>query len=254
MKEEDKLKTSFISHHGAWQYKRKPMGLRNSPSTFVRCLDTVLGEYKERFCGIYFDDVCVFSQSFEDHVEHIRLVMSKLQGARFTINPSKVQLCRSKFKYLGFIIQPCTCQPNPDKLKYLREYPRPQKPKDMQRFLGFVGFYRRFIPEFATHSKPLTSLLKKGQKFAWSEAAELGFNHLKNSLSDQTMLYMPNMKYEFTIQTDSSDTTVGAVLLQEIDGIRYPVLFASQTRSPAEMNYSTTQKQIRGALYGIYKF
>jgi len=254
MKDEDKPKTAFISHKGMYQYKRMPMGMCNCSSTFQRCMEHVLAELIGICCSVYFDDVCVFSKTFEEHLEHIRLVLTCLQEAGFTINPSKIQLCRTRFRYLGFIIEPGKCFPDPEKVSCLVNYPRPEKPKDIQRFLGFVGFYRRFIPDFAKYAKPLSSLLKKGQKFTWSENAETGFNALKNALSDYTLLYLPDMNHEFTIQTDASDFSLGAILLQEIDGVRYPCWFASRTLRPAEINYSTTQKEILAVLWAIEKF
>jgi len=254
MRHEDKPKTAFICHNGLWQYKRMPMGLRNAPSTFQRCVDKILGPYKGQFCAVYFDDICVFSKSFEEHINHIALVLEKLRNAGFTIHPNKVQLCRTTFKYLGFVIQPGKCLPDEEKVKCLKQYPRPSSPKDIQKFLGFVGFYRRFVPDFAKHSKPLTSLLKKGIKFEWNANAELGFTALKNSLSEYTLLYLPDMTKEFIIQTDASDFAIGAILLQEVDEVRHPVWFASRTLRPAEINYSTFQKEILAVLWAIEKF
>lgn len=254
MKEDDKHKTSFICHFGLWQYKRMPMGLRNAPATFMRCVDKILSSVKGRHAAVYFDDVCTFSKTFDDHLSHLHEVLTLLRSAGFTVNPNKVQLCRNRFKYLGFIVEPGKCFPNPDKVACLKSYPTPKSTKEIQKFLGFVGFYRRFIPEFATHAKPLTDLLRKGKKFAWSESANVGFNALKDSLSEYTMLYLPNMDHEFIVQSDASNFSIGSLLTQEIDGVRHPVWFASRTLRPAEVNYSTTQKEILAALWAIEKF
>ncbi len=254
MKESDKPKTAFLSNHGIWQYKRMPMGLKNSASTFQRCMDKILGPLKWTCCVVYFDDICVFSQTYEDHVVHIQQVLTKLRDAGLTIHPGKIQLCKNRLKYLGFIIEPGKCIPDPEKVRCLREYPRPKSPKDIQRFLGFVGFYMRFIPHFSKHSRPLTQLIKKGVRFVWNEQAERGFCALKYSLSEYSMLYLPDMKREFIIQSDASDFSYGFILIQEIDGIRHPVWFGSKQFTEAEIRYSTVQKEIRAAITAIETF
>ena len=96
MKESDKIKTGFISHRGLMQFNRLPMGLKNSPATFQRMLDTLLKEFKGKFCGIFFDDFVIYSNSFEDHLEHLTLVLEALSKAGLTVNPKKVQLCTQK--------------------------------------------------------------------------------------------------------------------------------------------------------------
>lgn len=254
MKESDKHKTTFISPFGSWQYVRLPMGLRSAPATFQRCMDKVLGTLKWSCCTVYYDDVCVFSKSFAEHVQHIKLVLSKIREAGLTIHPGKVQLCRNKIKYLGFIIEPGKCLPDPDKVRCLKEYPRPNKAKDIKRFLGFVGFYMRFIPHYSTHARHLTKLVKKNVKFEWNPAAEAAFQTLKNSLSEYTLLHLPDLNKQFIIQTDASNFCIGAILQQEVDGIRYPVWYASKTLTKPEINYSTTEKEILAVLWAIEKF
>lgn len=173
--EEDRPKTAFICAHGLWQYKRMPMGMCNSPSTFMRALNELMNEFRGLFVSVYFDDLCIYSKSFEDHMTHIRLVLTKLRDAGFTIHPIKAQLCKTRLRYLGFILEPGKIMPDPDKVEVLKTYPRPRNVKEVQRFIGFVGFYRRFIPDFAKYSKPLTMLIKKGTCFTWDDNAESGF-------------------------------------------------------------------------------
>lgn len=254
MEEKDKIKTAFISHHGLWQYKFMPMGLRNSPATFQRCVDVVLGDLKGKICAVYFDDICVFSKSFNDHIRHIHTVLSRLRDAGFTIHPGKLQLCRNRFKYLGFIVEPGRCMPDLNKVKCLREYPTPRRPKDIQKFLGFVGFYRRMIPKFAEYAKPMTKLLKKGTRFAWTTEAENGFQLLKRSLSESSLVYLPDMDRPFIIQSDACNTGYGSLLLQEKEGERYPIWYASRMLKPAECKYSTFEKEIGAAIWAINKF
>jgi len=101
------------------------MGLKNSPATFQRMVDTVLKEFKGKFCGVFFDDIVIYSNSFEDHLEHLNLVLKALSKSGLTVNPKKVQLCTQKLKYLGHIIEPGKCRPDPAKKACLKDYPRP---------------------------------------------------------------------------------------------------------------------------------
>jgi transposase InsO family protein len=254
MKDEDKQKTAFICHHGLWQFKRLPMGLRNSPATFVRCIDQVLGDLKWKICAVYFDDIIIFSRTLDEHLEHIRLVLSRLKDAGLTINPKKVQLCRQKLKFLGHVIQPGKCQPNPEKIEILRNYPVPKNATQVMQFLGLIGFYRRFVLEFARYARPLHALTKKDAKFIWNEEAQKSFDFLKQTLTELTEMYLPDLNEPFIIQCDASDKGLGAVLVQEKEGKRFPIWFASRSLKGAEMRYSTSEKECLAVLWAIEKF
>jgi hypothetical protein len=230
------------------------MGLTNSPATFIRCVDHVLGDLKWKVCDVYFDDIIVFSSTFEEHLKHIDMVLSRIQDAGLTINPSKVQLCRQKLKFLGHVIEPGKCHPNPEKVSAINNYPVPFSPLQIQKFLGLVGFYRKFIPYFALHAKPLHALIKKGVKFAWNTEAQIGFEELKRSLSLLTEVHLPDLNHRFIIQCDASDSGLGAVFIQEKDGKRYPIWFASRTLKPAETRYSVSEKECLSVLWAINKF
>jgi len=138
MSEADKIKTAFLSHHGLWQFKRLPMGLRISPATFVRCVDQVLGDLKWKICAVYFDDTIIFSHTFEEHKKQIQIVLKRLNESGLAIHPHKVQLCRQGLKFLGHIIEPGRCMPNPEKVSVLRNYPAPNSSKAIQRLLWLV--------------------------------------------------------------------------------------------------------------------
>jgi transposase InsO family protein len=251
---EHRDKTAFISHHGLWHFKRLPMGLSNSPATFVRCIDHVLGDLKWKICAVYFDDIIVFSSTFEEHLLHLEMVLTRIKEAGLTINPSKVQLCRQKLKFLGHVIEPGKCLPNPEKVEVVRNYPVPISALHIQKFLGLVGFYLKFIPDFATHAKPLYTLIKKGVKFAWNSEAQNGFDELRNSLTSLTEVYLPDLNLPFIIQCDASDSGLGAVLVQEKDGRRYPIWFASRSLKSAETRYSVSEKECLSVLWAIEKF
>jgi len=244
MNPSDKIKTAFISHRGAWQFKRMPMGLKNSPATFQRCVDTVLGYLKWKFCAVYFDDIVVFSKTFEDHMYHIKEVLKRVQAAGLTINPRKVQLCRQKFRFLSFIITPGKCAPDPEKVAVHNNYPVPKTKKDIQKFLGLAAFYRRFIDGFSLTAKLLTNLIKKKDvDFEWSDETQIAYDCIRNSLTDLSQLFWPDLNKPFIIQTDASEVGSGAILMQERDSLRLPIWFASRVLKNAETRYSVSEKK-----------
>ena len=230
------------------------MGLRNAPATFQRSIDEVLGKLKWRICAVFFDDLLGHSRTFEKHLIDLPQILSRIRDAGMTIHPKKVQLCRRKFKLLGFIIDHGQIRPDPDKVSKLKNYPVPRNVKDIQKFLGLIGFYRRFIEKFADLARPLTKLLSKSVKFLWTEETQSSFENLRHALINYTLLYLPDLNKPFTIQTDASDVGIGAVLLQEIDEVRNPVWFASRVFQGAETRYSTSEKECLAVIYALDKF
>jgi len=249
-----KERTAFISHRGFYQFKRLPMGCCNSPATFMRTVDAVLGDLKYFCCLGYFDDIIIFSNSFEEHLQHLQMVLDRIREAGFTIHPKKAQLCRKRLKFLGFIIEEGQCHPDPAKVLCINNYPRPRTPRHVKKFMGLVGFYRRFIPDFAGHAKPILKLLKKDNKFSWSAECQTAFEYLKQSLSDSTKVHLPDLKAPFIISCDGSSFGLGAVLSQEKEGIRYPIWFASKSVHPPLANQGSSVLELAAVNWAVRKF
>lgn len=253
--ERDKEKSAFRSHKGLWQFTRVAQGMINSPATFQRCVDQILTEYLYIFAFCFFDDSLTYSKTFDEHCEHIDKVFKKFFDAGFTFSPKKVQLCRRRLKYLGFIIEPGKISPNPDKVKRIAELPIPECLKDLQSFLGGIGFYRRFIEEFAHKALPLYKISSPKVDFEWNEKCQKGFEELKNGLINFTQVYLPDLNKEFIITCDGSRTAIAACLAQERDGVRYPVYFASRALRPAESKaYSVSELELAAIIFGITKY
>lgn len=232
------------------------MGLTNSPASFQRCMDAVLVETKWKHNIGYFDDVVDYSKTFVEHVAHCARTLGLLREAGFTIHPKKVQLCRRRLKYLGYIISPGKCFPDPDKVKKIKDYPPPRDEKGIMRFLGLLGYYRKFIPRFSEKTKPLFKLLKANVKWEWSEEWKVSFEFLRDALCGSVELYLPDMNVGFIITCDASRKGLAAILSQEKDGLRYPIWFASRTRTlrQAETRYSVSEIELLAVLFGVMKF
>lgn len=253
--EESRPLTAFRSHRGLYQFKRLPQGLQNSPFTYQKCVDTILGDALFIYSFCFFDDCINFSETFEEHCLHLTVILSRFKDAGFTFNPKKVQICRRRLKYLGFIIEPGKISPDPAKVIKIRHYPRPFNITDIRRFLGALSYYRRFIPSFSLYALPLYKLTSPYAEFFWTPECQSGFEGLKTALADFTQVYLPDLNREFIITTDASRKAIAAVLSQEKDGVRYPVYFASRTLRPAESKgYSVTELELAAILFGIGKF
>jgi len=147
--------------------------------------------------------------------------LSKISTAGLTINPEKCEFCRSQVRYLGFIVQRDGLTIDPGKARPIMEYPAPRNLKQLRRFLGMSSWYRRFIPQFATVSEPLTRLLKKDKRWEWGEDQCRAFEQIRSYLVTAPTLSCPDFNIPFVVQTDASSVGIGAVLTQNIDNTEH---------------------------------
>lgn len=164
MSPSDIHKTAFNVENGHYEFLRMPMGLKNSPSTFQRVMDNVLRDLQNEICLVYLDDIIVFSTSLQEHMINLEKVFTKLRESNFRIQMDKSEFLKLETEFLGHIICREGVKPNPNKIKAIKKYPIPKTPTEIKRFLGLLGYYRKFIPNFARITKPLTQCLKKGRK------------------------------------------------------------------------------------------
>jgi len=255
VKHSDRWKTAFINHRGVWQYKVMPFGMKNSPAAYQRLMDQILGELRGEFCVCYMDDIIIHSETFSEHLEHINLVLECLKRAGLTVNPSKIQIALDTIKYLGMIFSPGLMQPNPEKVRAIKDYPIPKNQKDLQHFIGMLGFFRIYVFWASILLDDLHKLISKGSDWIWQEKHTIAFNAIKDAISDASKLQLPDMNRPFTIRTDACDIGISAILLQEdVDGKLKAISFASKTLNKAERNYSTSHKECLAVIYGVRKF
>lgn len=145
-------------------------------------------------------------------------------------------------------------RPDPSKIEPVLEYPAPKNLKQLRRFLGMASWYRKFLDNFATIADPLTQLTKKSAKYQWGESQQSAFEQIKALIASAPVLHRPSFDDQFVIQTDASDTGLGAVLTQTIDGDERVLSFASRTLNKAERNYSVTERECLAVLWAIRKF
>lgn len=247
--------TAFsVPGKGLFHFLRMPYGLTGASATFQRLVDKLIGPEMEPHTFAYLDDIVIATTTFEEHLEWLKRVFTKIIAAGLKINPEKCEFCRSQVRYLGFLVQKDGLSVDPEKAQPLLDYPAPRNIKQLRRLLGMASWYRRFIPQFATVSEPLTRLLRKNQRWEWGDEQTRAFEDIRDRLAASPTLSCPDFNHPFVVQTDASSIGVGAVLSQSIDSIEHVIAFASRALSEAERNYSVTEQECLAVMWAVKKF
>jgi hypothetical protein len=247
-------KTAFNVENGHYEYVRMPFGLKNAPATFQRVMDNVLKELQGKVCFVYMDDIIIFSTSLQEHTSNLRLVFEKLRKCRFKIQLDKSEFLRKEVEFLGHVITPDGIKPNPKKIEAIKKFPIPKTVKDIKSFLGLLGYYRRFIKNFAKITKPFTKCVKKDEKILHTTEFCRAFEYCKNILSNEPILQYPDFSKPFILTTDASQFAIGAILSQGEIGKDLPIAYASRTLNTAECNYSTIEKELLAIVWSTKYF
>ena len=251
VKEGHEEKTAFLTRYGLYEYLVMPFGLCNAPATFQAFINDVLREYLDIFCTAYLDDILVYSNSKEEHVRHIGKVLEKLQQAGLYLDIDKCEFHTTRVKYLGLIITTDGVEMDSKKIDAIVQWKEPRCTKDVQAFLGFANFYRKFISGYSRIAAPLTNLTHTEQKknfvYPWTKDGpeHHAFEALKKAFTTAPILAHFDPDKKTWLETDASNYVVAAVLSQEgNDGILRPVAFLSKKMSPAECNYDIYDKEL----------
>ena len=256
MHENSKEYTAFATHDGHYHFNKMAMGLRNSPCTFQRCLNSVLSGLGTVGVLLYLDDLLLYSECVEDHFYLLEKVLDKLKKTGLKINLKKCKFFRTQVLHLGHLITSQGIRPDPDKLEKLPDWPKPTTLKTLKSFLGYASYFRSYLQNFAEHSRPLYDLTKLNNKFIWTESCDKAFNSIKEKLRVAQMLHYPNYSKEFLVVTDASSTALGAVLMQRDDHTQkiLPIEYASKTLNSAQSKYSVTDLEAHAVDFGLKKF
>ncbi len=197
------------------------------------------------YAAAYLDDIIIYSNDWQRHMEHLQAVLRALRGAGLTANPKKCAVGRVEVRYLGFHLGHGQVRPQINKTAAVATCPRPKTKKEVRQFLGLAGYYRRFVPNYSDLTSPLTDLTKKQapDPVQWTELCQQAFTQVKAALCGGPLLHSPDFSLPFLLQTDASDRGLGAVLAQEIEGEERPVLYISRKLSKRETMYSTIEKE-----------
>ena len=256
LEEKDKEKTAFqVPGLGFWECTVMPFGLTNAPATFQRLMERCMGDINLQDCLIYLDDIIIFSKTIEEHIERLDKVFQRLDDFNLKVNPKKCEFFKTSITYLGHIVSNDGIHADPDKIDAVVNWPVPKTVKQVRQFLGFAGYYRRFIEGFAKIARPLNDLLighptkkqnnKSGQSkkpskrtpFVWHQPQEEAFHSLKTKLTQAPILGYADYTKSFRVHTDASTKGLGAVLYQRQDGQDRVIAYASRSLKPSEKSY-----------------
>ncbi|BHF67818.1 hypothetical protein SprV_0301084700 [Sparganum proliferum] len=250
---EDVSKTAVTTPFGLFEFLRMPFGLRNASQTFQRFVDRVLRGLP--FVYAYIDDILVASSTAEEHMEHLATVFDRLQQFGVVLNPSKCVFGVSSLEFLGHLVDSHGIRPLPSKVAAIRDFPPPTSKRQLQRFLGMVNFYRRFLPNCADTILPLTNLLSDSKRtFELTPAALTSFEQVKALLADATLLTHYHADAPISLMVDASNVAVGAVLQQSLPDSTVPLAFFSKKLSKAETRYSTFGRELLAAYLAVRHF
>ena len=254
--------TAFCTPWGLYEFTRIPFGLANAPSQFQRFIENCLEGLRDEIVIPYLDDLLVFSGSFEEHVEHVRKVLQRLQQHGVKVNPAKCMMFQEEVKYLGHIITPDGYKMDPDNVlavQKLADDPPPSTVGQLRQLIGFLSYFRKYIKGFSQISQPLFKLLEKSSHtqstnnkkpnsqlpsstpITWLDEHSKALEILIKRVTTEPVLCYPDFTKPFVLHTDASGYGLGAVLYQEQEEKLRIVAFASRTLKPAEKNYHSSR-------------
>ena len=244
----------FITPFGLYEYLVMPFGLVNAPATFRRIMNFVVQELPGVYA--YLDDIVIVANSWEEHLMRLRLLFQKLHEVGLTINLAKTKFCTGTVNYLGHVVGQGQAKPKKANVEAILNYPTPANRKDLMRFLGMAGFYRRFCVNFAEVSAPLTDLTSVKRKFTWTAQCTRAFNCLKELLASNPVLATPDHSRPFSLQIDASSRGVGSVLLQQNEntGVWHPISYFSYKLKDHQRSYSVVELETLALVLSLERF
>jgi len=204
----DKWKTAFWTCYGAFKWSVMPFGLTNAPATFQRFMNDVFSNLLDVCIVVYLDNILIYSDDITQHRRHVKEVLKRLQKAGLYTKAEKCEFHSDSVEYLGYVLSPSDLTMSDAKVKTIQEWPEPKKVKDIQSFLGFANFYRRFIFNYSNIVIPLTHLTRKDTPWNFNENCRKAFNTLKQAFTSAPILMHWVPDAQLVVETDASDYTV----------------------------------------------
>lgn len=248
-------KTAFNTRYGHYEYTVVPFGLCNAPASFQCLMNDTLRPYLDKFVIVYLDDILIYSKTFVEHLQHIRLVFDTLEKNQFHVAVEKCKFGVSEIDYLGCYVSEHGIRADDSKVAAIKEWPEPKSVADVQTFMGLANYFHKHIPKFAHIATPLTDLLRGdgiGKEFTLSQEAREAFHTLKDRLTSTPVLALPDFSKEFRVTTDASKYAMGMMLSQIDDsGKERPIAFESHKFRDYEKNWATPDKELSGIVHAL---
>ncbi|UYV78714.1 K02A2.6-like [Cordylochernes scorpioides] len=246
---------AFTTHAGVHMFKRLPFGLRSSPQIFERAIGQILRKYNFQFLEHYYDDFIIFSDSFEEHLEHLRLFFQLCRAENIRLNLNKCQLGKTSISFLGYETTQGTYKPHLTNTQVIGTIQPPTNVKTLQSFLGVVNVYHKFIPHYAQLRSPLNILLKKNIPFKWTLECQKAFEDLKSSLTASPVLHIFKEDLPCFLYCVASTLGISGILKQKDEnGEEHPVQYFSRSLRKYEQNYSISELECLAIIESIEYF
>jgi hypothetical protein len=225
------------------------MGLTNSPAVFSKAMNDIFRDCIGKYMVLYLDDLCIFSKSEEEHIQHLATVLSILRKNKLFAKLKKCEFLKPSLKFLGHIVLADGLKVDPIKVAVIRDWPRPKTNKELRSFLGLANYFRKFVQGYSSLVAPLIKLTTKDKLSAddWSEQCERAFNGVKMMLTNAPVLVLPDPDKPYVVISDASVNGTGAILMQEGKVCAY----TSKKFIPAERNYTTTDQELLGLIHAL---
>ncbi|CAF4267456.1 unnamed protein product [Rotaria sp. Silwood2] len=260
---EDRPKTAFSTGDNHYQFTVLPQGITNGPATFQRLINHILGPTRWKYALAYIDDIIIYSKTFEEHLLHLNEICQVLKDTRFRLNPDKCEIARTQTDYLGHHIRNGDIRPSPNNINGLLKTRLPQTPDEACKFVKAAEYYRKFIPNFSQIAEPLRKFVpttrtqqRKGQKtiITLTNDEIKAFEQLKNFLTTDLVLRIPNNRFPFKVQTDASDEGIGAVLLQIYPEGDRPIAYLSKKFTQTQRKWSPMEQECYAFICALDKW
>lgn len=249
----DEWKTAFRTRYGHYEFLVMPFGMANAPATFQAMMNEIFRDLLDNGVIVYIDDILIYTETEQEHKTLVLEVLKRLSDENLAVAIDKCEWHKQSTEFLGYIISVDGISMSQDKVKTILEWARPKNLKDVQSFLGFANFYRRFIEGFSRICKPMTDSTRDGgKKFEWTTECEAAFETLKTRFTTAPILCHYDSKLKCVMETDASDFAIGAILSQvSSDGRLHPVAFMSRKMDKAEINYEIHDKEMLAIVAGF---
>ena len=258
LREEDKEKTAFSTPNGKYEFNVMPYGMVNAGATFQRKSDDIVSDMKDlghNNAASYSDNFILHHETYEEHIKALEDLFRIMAKHNLSLREDKCQFMMKSILFLGFIIDGVTVKPDPKNVEKVKNFPVPNTRRQLQQFIGLAGFNRKFLENMAEVCKPLTDLTSNKVKFKWTSDQQKAFEAVKEKLTVEASLYIPDWKRKFYMRVDASNIALGALLYQiSEEKENKPIAYASKALTKEKLNWSATEKEFFGLIWVTRKW
>ena len=247
--EKDIPKTAFVTKYGLYEFTKMPFGLSTAPQTYEHLMELPLFGLQWSLCLIYLDDVIVFSHNFDEHIDRLDQVLTRIGAAGLKLKPSKCVFLALKVSFLGHIMSQDGVSPDPDNIAKIVNWPIPRNVREVHGILGMGKYYHRFVKDFSQKVQPLVALTKKNNQFKWSLECQATFDDIKQALTGPDIMAFPTDDDLYILDCDAADDSVGCVLSHKQSNEEKVIAYGNQTLGKSERNYCVTDQELLTVKY-----